>query len=184
MEQGATIGEAARILGISENAVLQRIKRGTLPAKRDAAYKWRVVIGATDQQPTSDRPTDHADHAALRVQQEGAALVIREAIAPFIAELRATERRLGAMEEVLRMTEQRLGITEEELHAERTRREGIERERDELRAITLHRSPAQDNLHISGVVQTPPYNDPTDVPVERPGFVSVLRMLFGRSDVV
>ncbi|MCA1723390.1 MAG: helix-turn-helix domain-containing protein, partial [Thermomicrobia bacterium] len=87
MEQGATISEAARILGITENAVLQRIKRGTISATRDANRKWRVFATATDKRPTNqpnDRPTDQSEsqpRVPLRLQQEGAALVLREALA-------------------------------------------------------------------------------------------------------
>jgi excisionase family DNA binding protein len=124
MEQGATITEAARILGVSENAVLQRIKRGTLPAVRDPDRKWRVLAFATDQQPTdrpANQPTDHERSLPLRTQQEGAALVIREAIAPFVERLETVNRELGSLRT--------------ELSHERERREAAERERDELRTL-------------------------------------------------
>jgi hypothetical protein len=101
---GATIPEIARLLGISENAVLQRIKRGTLSANRDGNGKWRVVISHTDQRPTDDRPTNHqSNHPSgldtekfpIQTQQESAALVIREAIAPFVERLEKVNQELG-----------------------------------------------------------------------------------------
>lgn len=38
------VDEAARILGISKEALRKRIKRGTVGAVKDAAGKWRVIL--------------------------------------------------------------------------------------------------------------------------------------------
>jgi predicted ArsR family transcriptional regulator len=55
---GLSIAEAADRLGISENAVRQRIKRGTLPAaKGDGVWSITLVDYDTDHQPTTGR--DH-----------------------------------------------------------------------------------------------------------------------------
>ena len=39
-----TIDEAARLLGISREAVRKRIKRGTLKAKKDKSGRWAVEV--------------------------------------------------------------------------------------------------------------------------------------------
>jgi len=55
---GLSIAEAADHLGISENAVRQRIKRGTLPAaKVDGIWSVTIIDHAADRPPTSGR--DH-----------------------------------------------------------------------------------------------------------------------------
>ncbi len=51
-----TLDEAAAALGITVNAVRQRIKRGTLTGIR-TDEGWLVDMVATDQRPTGDRPT-------------------------------------------------------------------------------------------------------------------------------
>ena len=38
-----TIADAARLLGVSENAVRKRIRRGTLPARKEGD-RWLVAI--------------------------------------------------------------------------------------------------------------------------------------------
>jgi hypothetical protein len=42
----ATVREAAIALGVSEGAILKRIRRGTLPAEKDQAGQWRVSLPA------------------------------------------------------------------------------------------------------------------------------------------
>jgi excisionase family DNA binding protein len=56
--RGVTITEAARRLGVSENAIRQRIKRGTVAAwKVDGV--WRVMLAEGSNSP--DQQTDHQD---------------------------------------------------------------------------------------------------------------------------
>jgi hypothetical protein len=55
-DRGATIAEAARRLGVSENAVRQRIKRGAVAAwKVDGV--WRVMLAEVGE--SSDHHTDY-----------------------------------------------------------------------------------------------------------------------------
>jgi hypothetical protein len=50
-----SVKDAARRMGLSDNAVRLRIKRGTLPAEK-IGDNWFVVVGG-DQQPTTDQRT-------------------------------------------------------------------------------------------------------------------------------
>lgn len=83
-QQQITVRAAAAALGVSETAVLKRIKRGTLPAIKDPGGRWLVTMAAgsvpdtgtgqvpdTDGQSTgqvpdmSGTPTDQAPAALL-----------------------------------------------------------------------------------------------------------------------
>jgi predicted ArsR family transcriptional regulator len=116
---GLTIGQAADVLGISENAVRQRIKRGSLEAAKVDGI-WRVVVGdhEADYQATS-RSDYQADYEPTTSQPaiNPAALAQLEAIRdqwlqPLVTQIRELERDVGR------------------LAAERDQ---VTRERDELR---------------------------------------------------
>ena len=100
-----TIGQAARALGVSENAVRQRIKRRSLPAAKVEGV-WRVWL--PDQEP--DYPSDpEADYqpdqeattrpvvvsAAARSQLEASR---DEWLQPLVDQLRGAERTIGRLE--------------------------------------------------------------------------------------
>jgi len=50
------VAEAAEVLGISDDAVRSRIKRGTLPTVRESGRVF-VVLGATDRPSAQAQPT-------------------------------------------------------------------------------------------------------------------------------
>ncbi len=130
---GMGIAEAAAALGITANAVRKRVKRGSLVSYKAVSGEWRVVLPDNDvsrydpvayPRPSPNdvpRPgsathvtgeswdTQPTPPVSVTVQQQAAALVIREALAPFIAEL---------------------GEVRETLGRERTYRQVAERERD------------------------------------------------------
>jgi hypothetical protein len=69
------VDEAARILGISAEAVRGRIRRGTLPVEREGGRVYVLLEGAaedrtTDDQPrtTGDRPYDRTDALIAELQ--------------------------------------------------------------------------------------------------------------------
>jgi excisionase family DNA binding protein len=124
-----TINQAARRLGVSENAVRQRIKRGTLAAAKVDGL-WRITLA---EQPTdyqvnrpldqegdrrtnyqSDSQTDHevirssAVSPAARAQLEA---VRDEWLAPLVGQIREQAEEIGRL---------------------RAEREAVERQRDDL----------------------------------------------------
>lgn len=101
---GLTIGQAADVLGISENAVRQRIKRGSLEAAKVDGI-WRVVAGdhEADYQATG-RSDYQADHEPTTSQPaiNPAALAQLEAIRdqwlqPLVTQIRELERDVGRL---------------------------------------------------------------------------------------
>jgi predicted ArsR family transcriptional regulator len=66
-----TVSEAAESLGISPDAVRSRIKRGTLPTRREGGRVF-VVFGATDRLTNRPRPTTQPseDSGEERLYQE------------------------------------------------------------------------------------------------------------------
>lgn len=59
-QDGVTIGIAARLLGISENAVRKRIRRGSLEATKDQAGQWRVIVGDQAEEEAAGDSRDQA----------------------------------------------------------------------------------------------------------------------------
>ncbi len=127
-ELGVSIREAADALGVSPNAVRMRIRHKTIAAFKPGE-QWRVILNGESAEagrsPTShhlSRPTSPPTSVetdlppvALAAQAQ-LALVIREAVAPFVEELGRVQHRLGA--------------TEQELAQERERRQQIEHKYD------------------------------------------------------
>ncbi len=112
-----TIGQAARALGVSENAVRQRIKRRSLPAAKVEGV-WRVWLPDQEERPGGDHQPDHSrdqepDHQAdyqgdqeptsppvavspaARAQLEA---VRDEWLQPLVDQLRSAERTIGRLE--------------------------------------------------------------------------------------
>jgi len=57
---GLTINQAARVLDISESAIRQRIKRGTIPAKKVNGI-WRVEVEDHDANQQDDKETSQPE---------------------------------------------------------------------------------------------------------------------------
>lgn len=82
---GVTIGVAARMLGISENAVRKRIRRGSLEASKDQSGQWWVIVsdqaagvaggGSRDQDATRSEPIDAQYRTADDDDDPGVALM-------------------------------------------------------------------------------------------------------------
>jgi len=118
-EGGVGIAEAAAALGITANAVRKRVKRGSLVSYKAVSGEWRVILPDDDasrydpmaypRPSPNDIPrsgsatrvtgeswgTQPTPPVSVTVQQQAAALVIREALAPFIAELGEVRETLG-----------------------------------------------------------------------------------------
>jgi excisionase family DNA binding protein len=107
-----TIAETAQRLGVSENAIRQRIKRHTILAVKVGGI-WRVTLPdqETDHQATistdsyTDQQTDHeGDQEATTTAVSSAARSQLEAIRdewlqPLVNQLRDAERSIGRLEQ-------------------------------------------------------------------------------------
>ena len=110
---GLTIGQAARALGVSENAVRQRIKRRSLPAAKVEGV-WRVWLPDQEGRPSGDhqpdpRPNHEGDHDADQEATTRAVTVSEAArsqleavrdewLQPLVDQLRGAERMIGRLE--------------------------------------------------------------------------------------
>ena len=132
-----TVAEAARHLGISENAVAQRIKRGTLPARKHAG-RWIVTLvsdvvdreatGRGDSnRPVDDRESDRSADQEATDQPPAKLALSYQALAPMMERLEALSREAER---------ERVGweSAERERDHEQAARHAAEQERDELRA--------------------------------------------------
>ena len=67
--QRLTVRKAADQLGISEAAVRNRIKRGTLRSEKLAGRVYVVLAGAANQDESTDTPTDESELVAVLREQ-------------------------------------------------------------------------------------------------------------------
>ena len=94
-----TVPDAAGALGISAEAVRQRIKRGTLPTEKDADGTVFVLLDANRTRPNADRTTDmtlmqaHLDSMQEQISFLRAELVTRD------EELRRKDHIIAALTE-------------------------------------------------------------------------------------
>ncbi len=88
-----TITDAARLLGVSENAVRKRIRRGTLPAYKEGD-RWLVAIPGQvgDQPPATDLANDQVAAATGQATDLAAAIT---PLAALIERLTAENRELA-----------------------------------------------------------------------------------------
>lgn len=114
--EGVPIAVAASALGVSMNAVRKRINRKSIEAYKDLTTgEWRVVIPAPATPLDHPRPTRNGEWSQPTPAMDTttpatpAAAIIREAIAPFVADLKAAHERIGSLETELRI--------ERDLHA-------------------------------------------------------------------
>jgi hypothetical protein len=118
-ERGVPISEAARVLGVSVDAVRKRVQRRSVAAWKGADGRWRVILADADEGGTT------RDAAVASGTIEGTAQVVTE-----------TPRRtvgLAAVQELIAPFIADLGAVREELGREKERRAAAERERDRLR---------------------------------------------------
>jgi len=89
---GASIAEAAARLGISENAVRQRIKRGTIAATK-VGGRWQIDLDQSTDQPTykaaKEKTSPDSDLSALVKAKD-------EEISRLVAQLEAKDRQIEA----------------------------------------------------------------------------------------
>ena len=101
------VAEAAARLGLSEHAVRKRIQRGMLPAVKDGAGRWLVVLdpldtsSSTPETPskTTGTPVEDTSHVP---QDGGAESVYRELVDTLRAEVDFLRGELSARTEELR----------------------------------------------------------------------------------
>jgi hypothetical protein len=120
---GITIAEAARVLGVSENAIRQRIKRKSIEASKLNGV-WRIWLDDQEPSQSDDHDGDHQpDYQATTSQPGGdqeatnrtvainpAALAQLEAIRiewlqPLVNQLNEKSTQIGRLEERLSATE-------------------------------------------------------------------------------
>ena len=70
-----TVAEAARLLGISAEAVRGRIRRGTLPVEREEGTVYVLLEGVAEDRTDADRPRTTGDQPGDRPQSDSAALI-------------------------------------------------------------------------------------------------------------
>jgi hypothetical protein len=70
-----TVAEAARILGISAEAVRGRIRRGTLPVEREDGTVYVLLEGIAEDRPNGDQPRTTGDRTDDRTQSDSPALI-------------------------------------------------------------------------------------------------------------
>src|SRR4051812_33742497 len=100
-----TVGQAAQALGISAEAVRQRVRRGTLPTEKSEDGSVFVLVAAertrTDADGTNDGTTDkallaaHLDHALDEIR------FLREELFTRNEELRRKDHLLAALTECI-----------------------------------------------------------------------------------
>jgi len=121
---GLTIAEAADHLGVSENAVRQRIKRGTIPAAKVDGV-WRLAVA--DQEP--DRQTDREDRPSVERSADHEATT-----RPVVVSEAARSQLEAIRDEWLRPLVERIGALERENGRLEAERDHATAERDRLRA--------------------------------------------------
>jgi len=62
-QQGVTVRAAAAALGVSEAAILKRIRRKTLPAEKDQGGQWRVILPSDSIPDGTGQRTGHVPDA-------------------------------------------------------------------------------------------------------------------------
>ena len=127
------IRKAAERLGISEQAVRQRIRRKTLPAQR-LDGKLYVVLSAGDDAP-SPSPTGDGDAVASAV---------RDAYSEVVTQLRRENELLRAQ----------LSVKDEQLRANQVLMSQLIQQRQELPAV-LSTTPEQSTQEPTGPVPAP-----------------------------
>ncbi len=156
---GLSIADAARHLAISENAVRQRIKRGTLAAVKVDGV-WRVTIDETDlagdhevdyqadhetgyeERPPADYETTSQSAVSVAARAQLSALV-EEMLAPIIAQ---HEEQTAQLARQLGRTEAERDQARQETSAARLERDALQAELDRLREAESAHAPvdAQD----------------------------------------
>jgi hypothetical protein len=145
------VAEAARILGITSDAVRARIRRGKIEAEQ-VGHAWYVFL------PTSDVAT--VDATTTRQERDTVAPQSRHGPDS------ANDAVIAAKDEVIRRQDQQIEYLQAEL-AKRSAELATERERsDVLQQLALSRIPAV----TAGVVQEPPSDAPQapGAPIEPP----------------
>jgi excisionase family DNA binding protein len=119
-----TVGEAARVLGVSDEAVRQKAKRRTLRSMKGNDGRLRVLIdtSSTQDQPTGDRPKTNQDNTGEINALQEHVQTLREQLEQQRADHVAERERLN------------LEIDRGRLNVERIRGE-LDRERDHARDL-------------------------------------------------
>ncbi len=102
-----TITDAARLLGVSENAVRKRIRRGTLPAHKQGD-RWLVALPGL----VADHPSATTDQAAPTTGQASDLAAAITPLADLIERLTMENRELA---EAATTWQMRAGILEQQL---------------------------------------------------------------------
>ncbi len=158
--QRLTVREAADALGISEAAVRNRIKRGTLQAEKVSGRVYVVLAGAVNHDESSGEPAGESELVA----------VLREQVAYLQGVIATRDRELAQRGEEIRRRDQALE-REQELTAMFA---------DRLRQLEAPREPQNEPESAeprSGRVETPEEPSEAQRPAERRSW---WRKVFGR----
>jgi hypothetical protein len=74
-ERRTTVPDAARILGISAEAIRGRIRRGTLPVEREGGKVYVLLEGAAEDRTDADQTRTTGDRPGDRSQSDASALI-------------------------------------------------------------------------------------------------------------
>ncbi len=72
-QRGVTVSEAAQALGITQEAVRMRIKRGTLRSEKRAGRVYVLLGPRPATEHTTEQPTDHTEELITSLQEQLAA---------------------------------------------------------------------------------------------------------------
>ncbi len=111
-----TLEEAASALGISVNVVRQRIKRGTLVGIKTEAG-WLVDMVATNQHPTTDRPSTSATNQTTNHGSQQTDHQPTIDLAPLVDHIATLEDQVQRLTEATTMWQIRARQAEEQLKA-------------------------------------------------------------------
>jgi excisionase family DNA binding protein len=155
---GLTVAQAAARLGLSKVAVRHKIRRGSLPAFKDAEGGWRVPPAAVEAAHAAVPPTEYAAaqeavHAAARSEVHPAAPGAAQGVAYAAAQGEAQDQEMtpgeiltaalaAAQAAEVRRLEETLALAREELEVRRREQEA-EREAHRREVEQLHTLLAQ-----------------------------------------
>jgi hypothetical protein len=134
-----TLEEAAIELGITVNAVRQRIKRGTLVGIKTEAG-WLVDMVATNHQPTTDRPSTSATDQPTNQARRPTDHQPTSDLAPLVSHIATLEDQVQRLTEASTMWQIRARQAEEQ-----------------LKVLTAGETPPETSPEA---LESPPANDP------------------------
>jgi excisionase family DNA binding protein len=124
-----TVTQAAAALGVSDDTVLRRIRRGDIEAARDRRGRWRVVVGPPNESPagnTADAVQPAEPAVQVAVHEDDVAVQLR--------------RDLAHAHELLEAERRQITVLTEQVADYRTQVAARSKAEEELRVLLLRQS--------------------------------------------